>query len=221
MLKALSYAMPGEIASLVGESEPEDIICGVSVYRISKDIIAYCGGIGKVNAAMSAQLIIDRYHPDVIINAGVAGCFENCPIGTIVLVDAFCQHDVDTSAIGDPVGLVSTVNMIDFPTSNFDKAKAAMDKTGVEYRVGKTATGEWFCVAGERADFIRNTFGAFLCEMEGGAVAQVCYRNNVPFMALKSVSDTIGYNTEFEFNYPNAMRDLNKVVIAFAEALEV
>jgi len=220
MLTALAYAMPGEIESIIGGLEPEKILSGVAVYRLRDDLIAYCGGIGKVNAAMSAQLMIDTYHPDRIINAGVAGCFENCEIGRIVLVDRFLQYDVDTTAIGDPLGMVSTVNMTYFPTSNLDLARSAMDKVGVDYSIGLTGTGECFVVAGPRADFIRENFNVLLTEMEGGAIAQVCYRNNVPFMALKSVSDTIGFDSGYEFNYPNAMKNLNQIVLRFVDALE-
>lgn len=93
---------------------------------------------------MGAQLLISLYHPDLVLNAGVAGCFENVPIGTIVLAEGFVQHDVDTTAIGDPVGLVSTVNQIRFPTADLPAARAAMDATGVPYRTGWVATGDWF-----------------------------------------------------------------------------
>ena len=111
MLTGLLYAMPGEIKSLLPEgAEPERVEAGVPFYRIRENVVACCGGVGKVNAAMSTQLFIDLYHPARIVNVGVAGCFEDVPIGTLVLADRFMQHDVDTSGIGDPVGLVSTVN---------------------------------------------------------------------------------------------------------------
>ena len=61
---------------------------------------------------MSAQLFIDRFHPDWIVNAGVAGSFLDLPIGTIVLAKDFVQHDVDTTAMGDPIGMVSTVDRV-------------------------------------------------------------------------------------------------------------
>ena len=218
---ALCYAMPGEIESLVGKDRvPDAQAAGVSFYHLSEDLVACCGGVGKVNAAMAAQLCIDRYHPALMLNAGVAGCFEEVPIGTLVLCHGFVQHDVDTTNIGDPIGLVSTVKMVEFPTADLDAARAAMDKTGYAYRVGLCATGDWFGVPCPRADFIRDTFHPLLCEMEGGAIAQVCYRNEVPFMALKSVSDCLTSHHDFDFNFPTAMRDLNTVVMAFLQALK-
>ena len=115
----LIYAMTGEIESLLTKenAEPLQTVAGVSFYRIRPDVIACIGGVGKVNAAMAAQLLISLYKPDLVLNAGVAGCFENVPIGTLVLAEGFLQHDVDTSPLGDPVGLVSTVNRVIFPTS--------------------------------------------------------------------------------------------------------
>ena len=179
-----------------------------------------CCGVGKVNAAMAAQLLISLYKPDLVINAGVAGCFENVPIGTLVLAEGFLQHDVDTSPLGDPVGLVSTVNRVIFPTSELEKARAAMDKVGLPYRTGLVATGDIFVNHCDRAHWIHDTFHPLLCEMEGGAVAQVCWRNEVPFMSLKSVSDCVMEDHDFFFNFPTAMKDLNRVVMAFVDALE-
>ena len=142
------------------------------------------------------------------------------PIGTLVLAEKFVQHDVDTTGVGDPIGLVSTVNRVDFPTADFEKAKAAMDKTGYPYRTGTVATGDWFGIPGRRADWVRDTFHPLLCEMEGGAVAQVCCRCGVPFMALKSVSDCLTSKHDYNFNFPTAMRDLNAAVMAFVDHLE-
>ena len=203
MLTGLLYAMKGEIESLLPEgAEPEKTVAGVPFYRIRENVVACCGGVGKVNAAMATQLFIDLYAPGRIVNVGVAGCFENVPIGTLVLADRFMQHDVDTSGIGDPVGLVST------------------DKAGYDYRVGSVATGEWFATECDRARWIAETFHPLLIEMEGGAAAQVCYRNEVPFMALKSVSDCVLEHHDFYFNFPEAMKDLNRVAMAFLDGLE-
>ena len=221
MMTGLLYAMPGEIKSLLPEgAEPERVEAGVPFYRIREDVVACCGGVGKVNAAMSTQLFIDLYHPARIVNVGVAGCFEDVPIGTLVLADRFMQHDVDTSAVGDPVGLVSTVNRMDFPAAEPERARAAMDRTGYPYRVGSVATGEWFAVRGQRAQWIADTFHPMVIEMESGAAAQVCYRCGVPFMALKSVSDCLTSKHDYNFNFPTAMRDLNAAVMALVDHLE-
>ena len=219
----LMYAMPGEIESLLAQEGTHllQTVAGVSFYHIREDVIACCGGVGKVNAAMATQLLITLYRPDLILNAGVAGCFEEVPIGTLVLAEGFVQHDVDTSGVGDPVGLVSTVKQITFPTSDFAAAKAAMDKVGLPYRTGLVATGDWFAVPCRRTQWIADTFHPLLCEMEGCAVAQVCMRNGVKCMAIKSVSDCLVVRHDYYFNFPTAMKDLNRVVMSFIDHLEV
>ena len=219
----LMYAMPGEIESLLAQEGTHllQTVAGVSFYHIREDVIACCGGVGKVNAAMATQLLITLYRPDLILNAGVAGCFEEVPIGTLVLAEGFVQHDVDTTGVGDPVGLVSTVKQITFPTSDFAAAKAAMDKVGLPYRTGLVATGDWFAVPCQRTQWIADTFHPLLCEMEGCAVAQVCMRNGVKCMAIKSVSDCLVVKHDYYFNFPTAMKDLNRVVMSFIDHLEV
>ena len=207
----LAYALKGEIRSLLrsADAKPLETASGVAVYEIEPGILAYLGGVGKVNAAMSAQLFIDRYHPDWIINAGCAGSFLDLPIGTIVLAKDFVQHDVDTTAMGDPIGMVSTVDRADFPTSEWERLSGILTAQGVTHQVG------------ERADWVARTFSPMLCEMEGGAIAQVCMRNAVRFTALKSVSDRLCQenNAEEYFNYGEAMAKLNAVVLPFAREL--
>ena len=222
MTIGMIYAMTLEIESLLTNenAQPLQTVAGVPFYRIRDNVIACAGGVGKVNAAMATQLMIDHYAPDLILNAGVAGCFEHAEIGDLVLAEAFMQHDMDTTNIGDPECFVSTVNCINFPTSDFDRAKAAMDKVGLPYRTGLVATGDWFGVDCERSRHIADTFHPLLCEMEGCAIAQVCMRNEVKFMSIKSVSDCLFEHHDFYFNFPTAMKDLNRVVVQFIDALE-
>ncbi len=219
----LAYAMGGEIESMIHQSGVEKLetICGVDVYKIEEGILAYAGGVGKVNAAMSTQLFIDRYAPDWIMNAGVAGSFKDLPIGTVVLAEDFVQHDVDTTAMGDPIGLVSTVNRVEFPTSGLEQMKNILNGLRVEFVTGRVATGEVFMTRGERADWVAKTFTPTLCEMEGGAVAQVCLRNGVKFTALKSVSDRLCQddNASEYFQFGPAMAKLNAIVLPVARAL--
>lgn len=80
MCIGLLYAMKGEIESMLTEDTPLlQEKAGVSFYRIREDIIACCGGVGKVNAAMATQLFIDLYRPDLILNVGVAAALRICP----------------------------------------------------------------------------------------------------------------------------------------------
>ena len=217
----LQFAMPAEFHALPGAKELEafETVSGVPFYEAAPGIIACAGGVSKVNAAMAAEILCLKYGVDMIVNAGVAGCLTELPTGSLVVAEDFVQHDVDTTAIGDPVGLVSTVNQIQFPTADLPAARAAMDATGVPYRTGWVATGDWFATDTPRSHWIADTFHPLLCEMEGCAVAQVCLRNGVKFMAIKSVSDCLFEHHDFAFNFPAAMKDLNRVVMAFLTQL--
>lgn len=154
-------------------------------------VIAVCG-IGKVFAAMCTQTMILTYHPDAIINTGVGGTLtDKLSICDMALSVHLVQHDIDTAALGDPVGLISGINMVYLPA---DKDLVDMilspEVAGETHIVpGTIASGDQFIGGGERKQWIAETFGAIACEMEGAAVAQVCYVNKVPFAVLRAVSD--------------------------------
>ena len=145
---------------------------GVPFYEAAPGIIACAGGVSKVNAAMAAEILCLKYGVDMIVNAGVAGCLTELPTGSLVVAEDFVQHDVDTSAIGDPVGLVSTVNRVSFPTWKPERCVELLAALGRKAALGRVATGDWFAVRSDRAIFIRDTFHPLLTEMEGGAIAR-------------------------------------------------
>ena len=128
---------------------------------------------------------------------------------------------MDTTAVGDPIGLVSTVNQVAFPTWEPERCVSLLKEQGVSAVTGRVATGDWFAVKGERAQWIRDTFSPLLVEMEGGAIAQVCLRNGVRFVSLKSVSDHLFSDTQKEeyFDFGQALEALGRVVLPLAQAL--
>lgn len=151
-----------------------------------------------------------------------AGCATDLPTGSVVVASEFVQHDVDTTAVGDPIGLVSTVNRVDFPTWEPERCAAALQSMGTPAVTGRVATGDWFAVKGDRAAWIRDTFSPLLVEMEGGAIAQVCLRNNVRFVAVKSVSDHLFSDNQAAeyFDFGQALENLGAVVLPFAKRLQ-
>ena len=171
---------------------------------------------------MAAEILCLRFGVDMILNAGVAGCATDLPTGSLVVASAFIQHDVDTTAVGDPIGLVSTVNRVAFPTWEPARCTALLQSLGHSAVTGRVATGDWFAVKGDRARWIADTFHPTLVEMEGGAIAQVCLRNGVKFAAVKSVSDHLfsDNQTEEYFDFGYALKELGKVVLPFALALQ-
>ena len=124
--------------------------------------------------------------------------------------------------MGDPIGLVSTVNRVEFPTWEPERCVELLRRQGVSAVTGRVATGDWFAVRGDRSRWIADTFRPTLVEMEGGAIAQVCLRNNVRFAAVKSVSDHLFSDRQAEeyFDFGQALEKLGQVVLPLALALQ-
>ena len=194
--------------------------------RGKRVVCAKCG-IGKVFAAMCAQTMILTYAPDCIINSGVAGTLsEALSIGQIALAEQVVQHDMDTSPIGDPVGLISGINVIYIPTDPIVTAAlaAAVGGEGVPYMRGTVASGDQFICHTADKERIRSTFETadkpvIACEMEGAAIGQVCYVNGVPYGILRAISD--GGDENAFADYPTflaaAARTATEVMLKFVE----
>ncbi len=224
MKLALQFAMPAELHALPGARDlrPIDTVAGIPFYEVAPGLLACCGGVSKVNAAMAAEILCLKYGVDAILNAGVAGCATDLPIGTLVVASDFVQHDVDTTAVGDPIGLVSTVNQVSFPTWEPELCRKLLLELGHPSEVGRVATGDWFATKGSRSQWIADTFHPVLVEMEGGAIAQVCLRNQVRFIAVKSVSDHLFSDRQADeyFDFGEALERLGGVVLPLAEKLQ-
>lgn len=157
-----------------------------------KDVVIAGCGIGKVFAALCAQTMILRYGVDQLINTGVAGGLSpTLHLLDVAISTAVVQHDMDTSPLGDPVGLISGINRVELPASaplgqRIAKAAASLGKY---YEFGVIASGDQFIADPTRKDAITETFGAIACEMEGAAIGQVCYVNGVDFVILRAISD--------------------------------
>ena len=196
-----------------------DFVCGMIG---DKKIIAAKCGIGKVFAALCAQTMILKFAPDCIINTGVAGGLnENLSILDVVVATDVVQHDMDTSHIGDPVGLISGINIVNIPCDRFVAAKLAESVSAVGIRClrGTVATGDQFVCTEEKRQYIKNTFNASACEMEGGAIGHVCYVNEVPFGIIRAISD--GGDDAASMDYPAfakmAADNSVKAVLRFVE----
>lgn len=164
----------------------------------AKVVTAICG-IGKVFAAICAQTMILRYKADVIINTGVAGTLSDKVgvLGTVVAT-GLVQHDMDTTYFGDPKGMISGINIVEFKTDEAVSKKICENIKG-DYILGTIASGDVFVADEEKKKEIADTFGAVACEMEGAAIAQVCYVNNTPFCVVRSISD--GADGDKELSY--------------------
>ena len=201
-------AMSVEIEGIQARIEQAEtrVIGGVSYVSgklCGRDVVAAQCGIGKVNAAICAQTMILTYKPELIVNSGVGGSLSGeLTFGDIAIARDLVQHDVDTSPLGDPVGLVSTINKINFEcderaVSLIDEIVRDMD--GVSGSIGTIASGDQFIASGERKEWIVRQFNAVACEMEGGAIAQVCAVNGVPCAVIRAISDNADDESHMDY----------------------
>ncbi|MCR5458217.1 MAG: 5'-methylthioadenosine/adenosylhomocysteine nucleosidase [Clostridiales bacterium] len=166
-----------------------------------KVVVSICG-MGKVNAAICAQTMIMTFTPDVIINVGVGGALDSTlKLGDIVISDRLVQHDVDTSYLGDPIGYISGTDKTFFDADKTvrDRLEKAIKELNYSYRIGTIASGDQFISSKEAKDRIVKNFGGIVAEMEGAAVAHVCYVANVKFCILRSISDGADENSNMDF----------------------
>ena len=201
-------AMAPEVEGIIGKmtNKREESFGGISFTLgelLGKSVVIARCGIGKVFAALCAQTMILKYSPSLIVNTGVGGAIApDLRTGDVVVAESLCQHDMDTSAIGDPKGLVSGINIIYFEADKrassilLSKAK----DMGLSARVGRIATGDRFVASKEDKERIAADFSADACEMEGCAVAQVAFVNNVPFAVVRAISDSA--DGEATMDYP-------------------
>jgi len=200
-------AMNVEMESLRShmENTETDVISGIKFVRGSlegKEVVTAVCGIGKVFAAMCAQAMIMHYTPECIINTGVAGTLtDKLDIGAIAVSSAVVQHDMDTSALGDPVGLISGINKIELPSDRLisGRLSACAKVMGIKTETGVIASGDQFVASSERKAFIVERFKAIACEMEGAAIGQVCYANKVPFCVLRAISDSADGSSHMDY----------------------
>ena len=164
-------------------------------------VVAQCG-IGKVFAAICAEAMIVRYGVDCVINTGVAGTLsEEIGILDIAISGGVVQHDMDTSPLGDPVGLLSGINIVELPASQRLSALVAQaaESMGKNYKLGVIASGDQFINSKEKKSFIKENFGAIACEMEGGSIGHVCYVNGTEFVVVRAISDNASGEADMEY----------------------
>ena len=170
-----------------------------------KDVCIVVCGVGKVNAAMCALMLIEKYKPNLVLNSGVAGSLSPIVgIGDIVVATKSVEHDMNGTALGDKQGEIT------FPDGNMmffecDKQAstllAAICKEIPDTKVaqGIIASGDIFVSDRKQRFKINDRFGALACEMEGAAIGHVCVRCEVPYGIIRAISDDLDENKGMDF----------------------
>ncbi len=169
-----------------------------------KDIVVLQGGIGKVNAAICTSILISEYHPNFIINIGSAGGLQsNQNVGDVVISKEVAYHDVDVTAFGRQIGEIPGMPVV-FKADSIlvDKAKTILNEMNITYHHGLIVSGDQFIHQKVQVDEIKNNFPNALCsEMESTAIAQTCYKYQIPFIITRSLSDVFGKgNSSIQFD---------------------
>lgn len=166
-----------------------------------KCVLIRCGE-GKVNAARTTQMLIDRFSVDAVINVGSAGGLNpELDYEDIVVSTACVQHDFDITAFGREKGYIPNIeNKFIYADENLlEKATKAIEQTNNKVIKGIIATGDEFVANKEKRKVLYEQFNAECVEMEGAAVAQVCHLDNIPFIIIRSISDKANGNEKIDF----------------------
>lgn len=190
-----------------------------------KEVIAVKSGVGKVNAAMCTQILIDIFKVTTLIHVGVAGAVHpDLEIGDIVISEDSCQYDMDARAFGHPRGEIPNMDITYFkadPTL-IKLAETAAQELDATYRVGRVMTADLGVDSNKLKEELREEFGGLCVEMEGAAVGQVAMLNQVPYLVIRSMSDkadsnlTDDYKANLETSIKNGVAMVLKMVQGIA-----
>lgn len=223
-------AMNEEIALLLGKMEIEKkekkaaMEFNFGKVNDSEIVLVRCG-IGKVNAAICTQILIDDFKVDCIINVGIAGGIgRNVYPGDIVIAENLVEHDMDTTAFGDKPGQIPGMDTFDYVCdSKLVKlaAKACEKFTERNYYIGRIASGDQFIADVNKIKWLDSEFQALACEMEGASIAHTCYLNAIPFVVIRSISDNAnnGAHIDYERFKPIAIENSTAILENMLETL--
>lgn len=175
----------------------------------NREVVLVEGGIGKVNAAICATLMKSHFNVDTLLFTGVAGGVNpNINIGDIVIGTDLVEHDFDATAFGYKLGQIPRMDEYKFKTDERLRNIAytcAVEAFGKEkVWEGRIVSGDQFIASPEKISWLRETFDGYCTEMEGAAVAHVCYTFNLPFLVIRAISDKA--DDDAKVDYPEFVK---------------
>lgn len=192
-------AMQEEVSLLQEEMAVEEIVekAGMVFYQgelCGQKVVIVKSGIGKVNAALCAQILVDLFQVNILINTGIAGSLDaQINIGDMVISTDAVQHDMDASVFGDPVGQIPRMDTFSFPADEklVKLAKEVNEEENPDIRTftGRIVSGDQFVSSAEVKGRIVSNFHAMCTEMEGAAIAHAAYLNQVSCVIIRAISD--------------------------------
>ena len=203
-------AMEVEVAILKEKMEDVRIIKKASmdffvVLLAGKKVVVVRSGIGKVNAGICAQILADVFSVDAIINTGIAGSLnKNINIGDIVLSTDVVQHDMDATGFGYRKGQIPQMPVFFFNADdNLRRLAAEVCKEvnpDIQVFEGRIASGDQFVCDQDVKNRIVSEFSAYATEMEGAAIGQAAYLNEIPFLVVRAISDKADVSAQMDYS---------------------
>ena len=203
-------AMDVEVAILKEKMEDVRIIKKASMdfyegILAGKKVVVVRSGIGKVNAGICAQILADVFSVDAIINTGIAGSLnKNINIGDIVLSTDVVQHDMDATGFGYRKGQIPQMPVFFFNADdNLRRLAAEVCKEvnpDIQVFEGRIASGDQFVCDQDVKNRIVSEFSAYATEMEGAAIGQAAYLNEIPFLVVRAISDKADGSAQMDYS---------------------
>ena len=169
-----------------------------------REVVVVRSGVGKVNAGICAQILIDDFGADTLINTGIAGSLDaRIDIGDIVISTEALHHDMDASIFGDPVGQVPRMDVLAFPADPelAEKARQANEAANPDIHtfLGRVVSGDQFISSHEAKERISSLFHPLCTEMEGAGIAQAAYLNKVSYVIIRAISDKADNSAQMDY----------------------
>lgn len=192
-------AMDEEVAALKEAMEVEAVIERASMNFVKgllggKEVVVVRSGVGKVNAAICAQILVSEFHVDTLINTGIAGSLAaQIDIGDMVISEDALHHDMDAVPFGYPVGQVPRMDVLSFKADEklvnlaVEANREANPEIGTH--VGRVVSGDQFVADDKVKEKIAENFQGLCTEMEGAAIAHTAYLNNISYVIVRAISD--------------------------------
>ena len=223
-------AMESEVNAIYAQMENKEIVeyNGIKFYKGSlygKDVVVIQCGIGKVNAALCTQLLILKFGVDKVVNTGIAGATgTDLNIYDFVVSTETVYHDFDTQFFGYKLGQVPGLpetfkadeKLVESVVSAFNNSKLSSEH---KIRTGLIASGDQFIAGGEKKNFIVSNFHPLCVEMEGCAVAHACYKNNVPFVVVRCMSDCADDTVQVRYDEAEASALSSTMLLSIIKSL--
>lgn len=205
-----------------------ETVTGMDFYRgkvNGKEVVVVRSGIGKVNAAVCSQILVDRFGVDAIVNTGIAGSLRaEINIGDIVLSTDSVQHDMDATGFGYPAGQIPRMDTFAFPADekllNLAKECCLRVNPDIQTFTGRVVSGDQFISDKGKKQWLIETFDGSCTEMEGAAIAQVCYLNHIGCLIIRAISDKADDSANMDYQEFEAKAIEHSVKLLLAMAAE-